>query len=56
VRGSHSGLGFNPAALYAVADRLAQPDGTWEPFRPPVGMRHLYPKAAAFRPREPLAA
>jgi pimeloyl-ACP methyl ester carboxylesterase len=56
VRGSHSGLGFNPAALYAVADRLAQPDGTWTPFRAPIGMRHLYPKAATFRSKEPLAA
>jgi pimeloyl-ACP methyl ester carboxylesterase len=56
VRGSHSGLGFNPAALYAVADRLAQPDGTWTPFRAPIGMRHLYPKAATFRSREPVAA
>ena len=26
VRGSHMGLGVNPAVLYAVADRLGQPD------------------------------
>jgi len=32
VEGSHSGLGHNPAALYAVADRLAQPEGEWQPF------------------------
>ena len=37
-------------ALYAVADRLAQPEGRWRPFRPPVGMRHLYPPAATYRP------
>lgn len=34
VRGSHCGLGVNPAALYAVADRLAQPEGDWRPFAP----------------------
>ncbi|HEY8572907.1 alpha/beta fold hydrolase [Phenylobacterium sp.] len=32
VYGSHCGLGANPAALFAVADRLAQPDGEWTPF------------------------
>jgi hypothetical protein len=33
VWGSHSGLGHNPLALVIVADRLAQPEGTWQPFR-----------------------
>jgi hypothetical protein len=33
VWGSHSGLGHNPLALAVVADRLAQPEGTWRPFR-----------------------
>jgi hypothetical protein len=23
---------MNPAALYAIADRLAQPEGAWTPF------------------------
>ena len=32
VFGSHCGLGVNPAVLYAIADRLAQPDGAWTPF------------------------
>ncbi|MEJ8821044.1 alpha/beta hydrolase [Variovorax humicola] len=32
VFGSHVGLGFNPAVLYAVADRLAQAEGAWKPF------------------------
>jgi pimeloyl-ACP methyl ester carboxylesterase len=32
VEGSHCGLGHNPLALYAVADRLAQADGEWRPF------------------------
>ncbi len=32
VKGSHCGLGHHPAAVYAVADRLAQPEGKWKPF------------------------
>lgn len=32
VEASHLGLGVNPCALYAVADRLAQPEGEWRPF------------------------
>ncbi|HJQ59856.1 MAG TPA: alpha/beta hydrolase [Vineibacter sp.] len=32
VPGSHCGLGHNPAAVYAVADRLAQPENDWRPF------------------------
>ena len=33
VYGSHCGLGVNPAVLFAVADRLAQAEGDWSPFR-----------------------
>lgn len=32
VDASHLGLGVHPAVLYAIADRLAQPDGEWKPF------------------------
>jgi pimeloyl-ACP methyl ester carboxylesterase len=32
VPASHVGMGMNPLALYAVADRLAQPIGAWQPF------------------------
>lgn len=32
VNGSHCGLGVNPVVLYAIADRLAQAEGTWQPF------------------------
>jgi pimeloyl-ACP methyl ester carboxylesterase len=32
VSSSHLGLGAHPAALYAIADRLAQPEGQWDPF------------------------
>lgn len=45
VRGSHCGLGVNPAVLYAVADRLAQPEGKWAPFER-SGLRALvYPSS-----------
>jgi pimeloyl-ACP methyl ester carboxylesterase len=46
VYASHLGLGVNPAVLYAVADRLAQPEGAWKPFDR-SGVRALfYPKPA----------
>ncbi|HEX4858522.1 MAG TPA: hypothetical protein VFV17_05850 [Usitatibacteraceae bacterium] len=32
VVASHVGMGLNPATLYAVADRLAQPEGQWSKF------------------------
>ena len=32
VEGSHCGLGHHPAAVYAIADRLALPEGQWKPF------------------------
>lgn len=32
VHASHVGMGANPLALYAIADRLAQPEGKWERF------------------------
>ena len=32
VDSSHCGMGHHPAAVYAVADRLAQPEGQWSPF------------------------
>jgi pimeloyl-ACP methyl ester carboxylesterase len=34
VPGSHLGLGFNGIVLAIVADRLAQPEGAWQPFVP----------------------
>ena len=45
VRGSHMGLGHNPAVVVAVADRLAQAEGSWKPFRPAPLVRHLFPPA-----------
>jgi pimeloyl-ACP methyl ester carboxylesterase len=44
VLASHLGLGHNPAALWAIADRLAQPEGTWTPFRPPLVLRPAFPR------------
>jgi pimeloyl-ACP methyl ester carboxylesterase len=32
VHASHVGMGLNPTALYAIADRLAQPEGAWKRF------------------------
>jgi PGAP1-like protein len=32
IRGSHLGLGFNPGALWVIADRLSQPEESWSPF------------------------
>ena len=49
VHASHIGLGFNPMALYALADRLAQPEGHWMPFEPKGARRWFYktPSGAA---------
>jgi pimeloyl-ACP methyl ester carboxylesterase len=43
VRGSHCGLGHNPAVILAIADRLAQPEGSFRRFSPPRGTAALYP-------------
>ena len=43
VNASHVGLGFNPLALYAVADRLSQEEGKWEKFHR-VGWREWFYK------------
>lgn len=32
VHASHIGMGMNPMVLYAIADRLAQPEGKWQRF------------------------
>ncbi len=33
VRSSHVGMGHHPGVLLTIADRLAQPEGVWRPFR-----------------------
>ena len=50
VMASHLGLGHHPAAIWAIADRLAQPEGTWQPFTAPRFLRPAFP-----RPDEPVA-
>lgn len=47
VVGSHIGLGHNPAVVVVVADRLAQPEGQWSPFRPPRGLSRFFPDIAS---------
>ena len=43
---SHTGMGFHPAALAVIADRLAQPEGSWAPYRGAPA-----PATGAARPR-----
>lgn len=39
---SHCGMACSPAALYLIADRLAQPVGRWQAFVPSGAARALY--------------
>ena len=48
VRGSHCGLGHNPAAIIVVADRLAQQGSQWHPFKPPAALRGLFPASEVY--------
>ncbi|TQN43771.1 putative esterase [Blastococcus colisei] len=45
VRSSHLGMGHDPAVLWVVADRLAQPRHDWQPFQRPnrFGLGTLFP-------------
>lgn len=56
VFGSHCGLGHNPAAIYVIADRLAQPSHDWKSFRSPLALRGLYPAPIDFDTRLASAA
>ena len=47
VYSSHMGMGHNAAVLWVIADRLAQPEGSWRPFRAPSLARHLFPERTA---------
>lgn len=46
IESSHLGLAVNPLVLYAIADRLAQPEGGWRPFdrRGPRGWFYADPE------------
>jgi pimeloyl-ACP methyl ester carboxylesterase len=43
IEGAHCGLGHNPLALVAIADRLAQPDGLWKKWERTGWRRMAYP-------------
>ncbi len=45
IRGSHCGMSVHPAALYAIADRLAQGSETWRPFDRSGWRTPFYPAA-----------
>jgi pimeloyl-ACP methyl ester carboxylesterase len=45
VRGSHCGLGVNPAVLWAIADRLALPEKGWTPFERSGLKSFVYPSS-----------
>ena len=55
VESSHLGLGAHPAALYAIADRLAQPEGHWEPFHRHGWRRLVYCDPERLRARLKMA-
>jgi pimeloyl-ACP methyl ester carboxylesterase len=45
VYGSHCGLGVNASVLYAIADRLAQPEDAWQPFERKGLRAWMYPSS-----------
>jgi pimeloyl-ACP methyl ester carboxylesterase len=56
VMASHLGLGHHPASIWAVADRLAQREGTWRPFKAPRYLRPAFPKPAQPQMSDPVEA
>ncbi|SHF97246.1 esterase/lipase family protein [Geodermatophilus nigrescens] len=56
VYASHLGMAHHPAVIYAVADRLAQREGTWRPFRSPLALRPCFPRADVPEPSWAAAA
>jgi pimeloyl-ACP methyl ester carboxylesterase len=50
VRASHLGMGANPIAQYAIADRLRQDPAAWKPFEATEGARRWFFKVASSRP------
>lgn len=44
VAASHTGLGMNPLVLWVIADRLAQPEGAWQPFQRKGLRQFFYPQ------------
>ncbi len=56
VLASHLGLGHHPAAIWAIADRLAQRKGTWKSFKAPRFLRPAFPRPDQPLPSSPAAA
>ncbi|MDE2365093.1 MAG: alpha/beta hydrolase [Hyphomicrobiales bacterium] len=46
VQGSHCGLAHHPAAVFAIADRLSQPEGQWTKFERTGWRAMLFPDPA----------
>ena len=46
VQGSHCGLAHHPAAVYAIAERLSQPENAWKPFERSGWRSLVYPDAS----------
>jgi pimeloyl-ACP methyl ester carboxylesterase len=55
VMASHLGLGHHPASIWAITDRLAQPEGTWKPFKAPLFLRPAFPRPALPTPCDDVA-
>jgi hypothetical protein len=53
---SHFGLGAHPLVYWAIADRLAQPEGEWKPFAREGLKRWLYQTPDQCPPQEDAAA
>ena len=47
VVSSHIGMAVHPLVLFAVADRLAQPEGAWQPFERRGWRAAVFPRPAA---------
>ncbi|HEY2929836.1 esterase/lipase family protein [Piscinibacter sp.] len=47
VVSSHMGMAVHPAVLYAVAERLAQPEGQWQPFERCGWRAAVYPRPSS---------
>ncbi len=46
VVSSHIGMAVHPAVLFAIAERLAQPEGQWQPFERRGWRAAVFPRAA----------
>ncbi len=53
VSTSHTGMALAPAVLHAVGDRLAQPEGQWQPFRRDGLLQWIYGDTQRLREAAP---